>query len=64
MSLERHLVRNRWLSYRFGVSRFSEPRSGIESAPHLRAGYMSIAIPYPPAGSIRAMTPSDSSVSK
>ena len=33
MSLEHHLVRNRWLLSRFGVANFTELKSGIESAP-------------------------------
>ncbi len=33
MSLERHLVRNRWLLGRFGVHSFTELQSGLESAP-------------------------------
>ena len=33
MSLEQHLVRNRWLLHRFGVANFTELQSGIESAP-------------------------------
>jgi len=33
MSLEQHLVRNRWLLYRFGVASFTELQSSLESAP-------------------------------
>lgn len=33
MSLEQHLLRNRWLLHRFGVANFTELQSGIESAP-------------------------------
>lgn len=33
MSLEQHLLRNRWLLHRFGVATFTELKSGIESAP-------------------------------
>ena len=33
MSLEQHLVRNRWLLHRFGVANLTELQSGIQSAP-------------------------------
>lgn len=33
MSLEQHLVRNRWLLYRFGAANFTELQSGIQTAP-------------------------------
>jgi len=33
MSLEQHLLRNRWVLYRFGVANFTELQAGIESAP-------------------------------